>query len=140
MNIEKIYEKMAQLRLAMQDFAESVGDDKAYKYPSLFPAWCSGMDYAKDDRVERGGKLWRCLQPHKAIEEWAPDADGTEALWVEVAAPGEYREIKQGMLSTEAFSIGEIGWYQTKDNLFRSLIDANVYTPDDYPAGWEAVS
>lgn len=139
MNIEKLYQKMEQLRLAMQDFAASVGDDKAYRYPSLFPAWKAGSDYAKDDRVEHDGRLWKCLQPHTAIADWAP-GDGTEALWVEIAAPGEYREIKSGMLSTEAFAIGEIGWYQTKDNLYRSLIDANVWTPDDFPSGWEAVA
>lgn len=138
MNIEKLYQKMEQLRLAMQDFAASVGDDKAYRYPSLFPAWKAGSDYAKDDRVEHDGRLWKCLQPHVSIADWAP-GDGTEALWVEIAAPGEYREIKSGMLSTEAFSIGEIGWYQSKDNLYRSLIDANVWTPDDFPSGWEAV-
>lgn len=139
MNIEKLYQKMEQLRLAMQDFAASAPDDKAYRYPSLFPAWKAGTDYAKDDRVECGGKLWKCLQPHKATDDWSPVADGTEALWVEIAAPGEYREIKSGMLSTEAFAIGEIGWYQTKDNLYRSLIDANVWTPDDFPSGWEKV-
>jgi len=41
------------------------------------------------------------------------------------------------MLSTEAFAKDEIGWYKTKDNLWKSTIDANVYTPETYPAGWE---
>ena len=139
MNYDKVFDKIAQLRLAMQDFAETVSDDKAYKYPSLFQAWADGVDYKKDDRVECAGKLWRCLQAHKSCAFFAPDAEGTEALWVEVAAPGEYREIKEGMLSTEAFAIGEIGWYKTKDALYRSVIDANVWTPDDFPQGWEAL-
>ena len=54
-----------------------------------------------------------------------------------MAAPGEYREIKDNMLPTESFAKGEIGWYKTKDNLWKSLIDNNVWTPDTYPAGWE---
>ena len=58
----------------------------------------------------------------------------------EVAPTGEYREIKDNMLSTEAFAKDEIGWYQTKDNLWKSMIDANAYTPESYPAGWEKVT
>lgn len=139
MDVNIFISKMREMRAALKDFAASAGDDKAYKYPSLFDPWAEGVDYVKDDRIEYKGKLYRCLQPHKSIADWYPSID-TAALWVEVAAPGEYREIKANMLSTEAFSIGEIGWYQSKDNLYRSLIDANVWTPDDYPSGWEAVN
>ncbi len=129
---------MQQLRAALMDFAKSAPDAQAYKYPSLFEAWASGTAYNVDDRCEYADKLWKCLQAHTSQDNWTPDA--TAALWVEVAAPGEYREIKENMLSTEAFAKGEIGWYGTKDNLYKSLIDANVYTPDTYPAGWEKVT
>ena len=27
-----------------------------------------------------------------------------------------------------------------KDNLWKSLINANTYTPETYPAGWEQVT
>ena len=139
MDLNGIMKGIAQLRLAMKDFAATVDDDKAYKYPTLFDAWEAGKDYKKGDRVERLGKLWKALQPHKSIDDWAPGEEGVEALWVEIAAPGEYREIKEGMLSTEAFAIGEIGWYKTEDNLYRSMIDANVWTPDEFPTGWEKI-
>lgn len=131
-------EMMRQLRAALMDFAKSAPDAQAYKYPSLFDAWASGTAYNVDDRCEYADKLWKCLQAHTSQDDWTPSA--VPALWVEVAAPGEYREIKDNMLSTEAFAKGEIGWYGTKDNLYKSLIDANVYTPDTYPAGWEKVT
>ena len=128
---------MQQLRAALMDFAADVPDKKAYKYPSLFETWASGTAYKVDDRCEYADKLWKCLQAHTSQDDWAPDA--TAALWVEVAAPGEYREIKANMLSTEAFALGEIGWWQTKDNLYKSKIANNVYTPESYPDGWEAL-
>ena len=131
-------ERMRQLRAALMDFAQSVDDEKACKYPSLFEAWRAGTAYAIGDRREYADKLWRCLQAHTSQDGWEPEK--VPALWVEVAAPGEYREIKANMLSTEAFAKGEIGWYGSRDRLYKSLIDANVYTPDSYPAGWEAVS
>ena len=108
-------EMMRQLRAALMDFAKSTPDTQAYKYPSLFETWASGTAYNVDDRCEYADKLWKCLQAHTSQDDWTPDA--TAALWVEVAAPGEYREIKDNMLSTEAFAKGEIGWYGTKDNL-----------------------
>lgn len=131
-------ERMRQLRAALMDFAQSVGDEKACKYPSLFEAWRAGTAYAIGDRREYADKLWRCLQAHTSQDGWEPEK--VPALWAEAAAPGEYREIKANMLSTEAFAKGEIGWYGSRDKLYKSLIDANVYTPETYPAGWEAVS
>ena len=131
-------ERMRQLRAALMDFAQSIGDEKACKYPSLFEAWRAGTAYAIGDRREYADKLWRCLQAHTSQEGWEPEK--VPALWAEAAAPGEYREIKANMLSTEAFAKGEIGWYGSRDKLYKSLIDANVYTPETYPAGWEAVS
>lgn len=131
-------ERMRQLRAALMDFAKAAPDAQAYRYPSLFEAWAAGTAYKVDDRCEHADKLWKCLQAHTSQDGWEPEK--VSALWVEVAAPGEYREIKANMLSTEAFAKGEIGWYGSRDRLYKSLIDANVYTPDSYPAGWEAVS
>lgn len=102
---------------------------------ALFMPWKAGVEYKVNQRVRYGDLLYKCLQAHTSQETWQPDV--TPALWVEVAAPGEYRQIKENMLPTEAFELGEIGWWQTKDNLYRSLIAANVYTPVTYPAGWE---
>jgi hypothetical protein len=81
------------------------------------------------------GKLYRCIQAHTTQAEWKPAL--VPALWVEIAPAGEYREIKENMLSTEAFALGEIGWYKVKTDLYKSLIPNNVYTPVTYPAGWE---
>jgi len=35
----------------------------------------------------------------------------------------------------QAFAEGECGWW--KDVLYKSLIPANVYTPEQYADGWE---
>lgn len=131
-------EKMKQFRAAMMAFAKTAPDEEAYQFPSLFPKWMSGTSYGEGDRIESGDKLWKCLQAHTSQDGWNPEA--TPALWVEVAKQGEYREIKENMLSTEAFALGEIGWYKSKDNLYKSLIANNTYTPDSYPTGWEGVT
>jgi hypothetical protein len=112
-------------------------DEQAVAVPALFDSWKVGIEVVVDQRLERNGKLYKVLQAHTTQEGWEPE--NTPALFVEVAKEGEYREIKDNMLSTEAFALDEIGWYKTKDNLYKSLIASNVYTPDSYPAGWEKV-
>lgn len=114
-----------------------IDEGKASGHPEMFEPWAAGVDYAEGDMRQSIGRLWRCLQAHTSQAGWEPES--TPALWVEVAAPGEYREIKPSMLPTEAFALDEIGWWQAKDNLYRSLIDNNVYTPDSYPAGWQKI-
>ena len=132
-----IFKQAQAIRGDMDTVGGMLTDEQATEVVNLYQPWAVGVVYAVDDRRRYGEKLYKCLQEHTSQAEWTPDA--TPALWVEVAAPGEYREIKDGMLSTEAFALGEIGWYQTENNLYKSLIDANVYTPDTYPAGWEKV-
>lgn len=125
------------IRASMDNAGAVLTDEQALDNKMLYPLWAVGVSYAVDARVRYGEKLYKCLQAHTSQEGWTPDA--TPALWVEVAPKGEYREIKANMLPTEAFAIGEIGWYKSKDNLYKSLINANVYTPDSYPSGWEKV-
>ena len=120
---------------AMVSAGAMLTDEQAVTVIELYDEWAVCVAYAVDDRIRYGEKLYKCLQAHTSQADWTPTA--TPALWVEVAAPGEYREIKDNMLPTESFAKGEIGWYKTKDNLWKSLIDNNVWTPDTYPAGWE---
>lgn len=125
-------------RAKLDGVAKTIDDAAALINIELFPAWRVGAAYKVDERIRYGDKLYKCLQGHTSQSDWLPDI--VPALWVEVAAPGQYREIKVNMLSTEAFALGEIGWWQTEDNLYESLIAANVYTPASYPAGWRKVN
>lgn len=130
-----IVEQARKIRSDMNTVTANLTDAEAVKVIGLYLPWTVGENCAVGEIRRYNNKLYRCLQAHITQSNWTPDA--VPALWVEVAAEGEYREIKDNMLSTEAFALGEIGWYQTKTNLFKSLIDNNVYTPNAYPAGWE---
>lgn len=139
---QRIVDVVRQLEyIEHQEDIEAVGeiltDDQALDNQLIYPTWSADTAYATGDRVRSTEKLWKCLQGHTSQEGWEPEA--TPAMWVEIAKAGEYREIKDGMLPTEAFALDEIGWYKTKDNLYKSLIANNNYTPDTYAAGWEKV-
>lgn len=134
----KRYDTVEQARAkhnAMVNAGAMLTDEQAVTVIDLYDEWAVGVAYKVDARIRYGEKLYKVLQDHTTQADWTPDV--TPALYVEVGYG--YREIKDGMLSTEAFAKGEIGWYKTKDNLWKSTIDANVYTPESYPNGWEKV-
>lgn len=122
---------------AMVNAGAMLTDEQAVEVIDLYDEWAVGVTYKVNTRIRYGEKLYKVLQEHTVQADWTPDV--TPALYVEVAPAGQYREIKDGMLATEAFAKGEIGWYKTKDNLYKSLFDGNVYTPDSYPNGWQKV-
>ena len=75
-----------------------------------------------------------------AVDLWDTvenNPDNAPALWKDIAYRQGIRIIPETIMVTEAFSKGERGWWG--DVLYESLIDANVWTPDAYPAGWALV-
>lgn len=83
---------------------------------------------------------WNGMLKRAAVDLWDTEGntpDNAPALWEDVAYKLGYRIIPEVITSTLAFPKDEIGWWG--DKLYKSLIDANVYTPEQYPAGWEVV-
>lgn len=94
--------------------------------------WWSGIEYKVGDVRQFDGKLYRCNLDHTSQETWKPDV--SPSLWTQIMYRDGIRIIPDVIPSTQPFARGEIGWWG--DDLYRSLIDANVHTPEQYPAGW----
>ena len=117
--------------------ATSLGDEAALETPELFPVWAVGVAYLVTERVRYGDKLYRCEQAHTSQEGWEPDQ--AQALWTEVAEPGEIPVWKQPTGAQDAYRLGDKVHYPTKDDaVYESIIDYNTYEPSVY--GWEEVS
>lgn len=124
--------------VAVKSLRASATDEQAVEAVGIYPLWGEGKDYALGIRVQYGGKLYRCEQAHTSQADWTPDA--TPALWTEVAAPGEIPVWKQPSGAQDAYNKGDRVWYPEKNTtVYESLIDANVYSPEAYPAGWMEV-
>lgn len=128
-----------KLRDLLHKASASLSDEDALEAVELFAVWAVGTAYAAEQRVRYGGKLYRCVQGHTAQEGWEPDK--TPALWTEVALPGEIPVWKQPTGAQDAYNKGDRVWFPEKDTtVYESLIDANVYSPEAYPAGWKEIS
>lgn len=123
-----------RLRAIVEMAAVSLDDKTASEGAMLFP------------RLKQNGALvpagtrinWHGTVKKAAVDLWdtaesTPDAALT--LWEDISYRDGIRIIPDAITAATAFVKGEQGWW--KDALYTSLLDANVYTPEQYPAGWE---
>ena len=100
----------------------------------LYAMWQSGKAYTVGERIQYGDKLYKCVQAHTSQDDWTPDV--TPALWVVVSVE-EWPEFIHPTGAHDAYNKGDKVTYNGKHYI--SLIDANTYSHDEYPAGWAEV-
>lgn len=127
-----------KLRELLHKASASLTDEDALEGIELFPLWAAGVSYEVGVRVRYDEKLYRCEQAHSSQEGWEPPA--VPALWTEVAKPGEIPVWRQPTGAQDAYRIGDLVHYPDADGpVYRCTIDNNVWSPADYPQGWEVV-
>jgi hypothetical protein len=95
---------------------------------------------AEGEEIVHKGKVYVVLQGHTLQEDWEPGL--VPALYrLKGDEPSgddpvdEWPEFVQPTGAHDAYAKGAKISY--KGEHYISLIDANVYSPDDYPAGWQ---
>lgn len=134
-------ERARELRRKTETLAETLTDAEALDFKELFPAWNGeGVDYLFDERVRHEENLYKCIQPHTSQAGWSPIA--APSLWAKVLIPDpEVIPVWEQPDSTNAYMTGDRVHYPTaEDPVYESLIDNNVWSPAEYPAGWQEVS
>ena len=74
--------KAKQLRQLIEQLAVTLDDETALTGVELFPIWTIDRAYAVCDKVQRNGKLWRCIQAHTSQTGWEPE--NAASLWTEI--------------------------------------------------------
>ena len=132
-----LVEKARKMRTAMETAAVSLDDATASTAPELFPR-------LKGDGslVKAGTRIcWCGTLKRAAVDLWdnaANTPDAAPTLWEDVLYRDGIRIIPETITVGLAFAKGERGWWG--DALYASTIDANVYIPEQYPAGWEIIT
>lgn len=115
----------------------SLDDETISKTPELL----AKMSY-NGELIKAGTRInWLGIVKRAAVDLWDNEMnnpDNAVNLWEDIAYREGYRLIPDIITAGTAFAKGERGWW--RDELYESLIDANVYTPDQYAAGWEKIA
>lgn len=124
------------LRAAMLEAAPSLSDKTASTAPQMF----DGMKL-DGSLVKAGTRInWNGVVKKAAVDLWDTEENTPEAapaLWADLDYRDGIRIIPEVITVTLAFAKDELGWWG--DVLYRSKVNANVYTPEQYPDNWEVV-
>ena len=130
-------EQARKLRLIIEQATESLDDQIASESVALFP-------HLKGDGslIKVGKRInWNGVLKQAAVDLWDTaenNPDNAPTLWTDIAYRDGIRIIPETITAAQAFALDELGWWQ--EHVYRSMIAANVYTPDQYAAGWEQLT
>lgn len=135
MTREEALRKRALIELA----SASLSDTDALDGVELFPLYEVGKAYAVGDRFSYEKTLYKVIQAHISQIDWVPG--NTPALYVVVVPDGVIPVWVRPTGAHDAYNYGDKVRYPDENGfVYKSLINANVYSPEEYPAGWEIAS
>ena len=130
-------ERARQLRAMIEAAAGNLTDADASTAAELFPRLKQdGSLVSAGTRINWGGTVKRA-----AVDLWdrtENNPDNAPTLWEDLAYRDGIRIIPETITAGTAFSKDELGWWG--DTLYKSLLDANVWTPEQNASGWEKVT
>lgn len=112
---------------------ESATDAQASLAVSVYPTLKNDGSLIKSGtRIRHNNTIIRAAVDLYDTETNSPD--NAPVLWETINYKDGYRIIPETITVGTAFSKGELGWWN--DELYESLVDANVYTPEQYAPNW----
>ena len=112
----------------------AIPDKEASDSPDLFPT------LQQDGKLIKAGTRinWNGWLKQATVDIWDTeenDPDHAPTLWVKINYKDGVRVIPDPITAAEVFGMDELGWWD--GSIYKSKLAANVYTPEQYPDGWE---
>ena len=138
MFLEEKIKRAKELRKSAMFGAVDLEDKQASEVASLYPTMTYNGNLIKaGTRINFGGELFKA-----AVDLWDREENNPENapnLWEEIQYHEGVRIIPEVITAATAFALGELGYFEADEKVYKSLLDANVYTPAAYPQGWEMI-
>ena len=74
--------EVSRMLIAQQINTLTVDDNTALRMVAFYPEWAENAEYTAEYKVQRNGKLWRCIQAHTSQAGWEPE--NAASLWTEI--------------------------------------------------------
>ena len=150
--IDTIYDEVSQVRdeiksvhnevtnLSKVVFAKDLTDEERDNLLNQYPEYEVGASYQASDVINYNGELYKVVQEHTSQDDWKPDSTlslYTPYLKGEIADKEIVHEWQQPSGAHDAYQTGDKVLFEGK--VYESIIDANTWSPEGYPPGWELV-
>lgn len=127
-------EEAIAFRKLVEAGTANLTDKEVSTAPDVLPR----MHYA-GKLIKNGTRInWNGKVKRAAVDLWDREdqnPDNAPNLWEDVMYRGGIRIIPSSITVGLAFAKNELGWWG--EDLYKSLVDSNVYTPEQYPDNWE---
>jgi hypothetical protein len=122
--------------LVKEQLLPILSDEQAYTFRYLYPEFEIDKAYEVGERIIYDYKFYKVIMAHTSQADWTPDV--AVSLFAEVPDPSiEYPEFKKPYSAETAYMSGDKISFE--GNKYISTMDNNVYSPTEYPQGWELV-
>ena len=131
-------EEAIAFRRQIEKAAIHLDDKAASESPDFYEHMkYDGKAISAGTRINFEGVLFKA-----AVTLWDTEENNPHfapSLWEKINYHNGVRVIPEVITVTTAFSKDELGYWEADGKTYKSLINANVYTPAAYPQGWEEV-
>ena len=132
-----------QMRRVLQMFAQTLTDDEAMEVATVYPVYVVGKFYRTGEMFTYGEssvgdpQLYRVVQDHTSQADWLPN--NTPSLYTPIGLNDKgYPVWSKPTGAHDAYGVGDV--VEFEGTLYESLISGNIYSPNEYPAGWKVYS
>lgn len=116
--------------------AGNIDVETASAHKDMFEDWKPTVSYKAGQIRKHNDVLYRVVQDHTSQADWSPS--NTLSLYEPIILTEEgYPVWTKPSGAHNAYNTGDIVDYN--GTLYKSLIDGNIYSPDEYAPGWEVV-
>lgn len=98
----------------------------------LYPDYEVDKTYVVGETIKYDGKLYEIIQEHTSQTSWLPNE--VASLYKSVVPEAITPEWVQPTGAQDAYNTGDRVVYN--GSVYESLINANTWSPEDYPTGW----
>ena len=127
--IDELKEKQQEVIALLN---QQLTDEEKANFISIYPTFKENHEYKEGDEFSYEGTIYRVLQDHLS-NHYRPNE--AVSWYVDILNKLTIEEWKQPTGERDAYMIGDKVLWQGE--VYRSIIDNNVWSPTDYPQGWE---
>ena len=132
----EVIEKAKKLRKTIEELAQNLSDNDALENIELFPKWTINQTYRTGYKIKYIDKLYRVTEDHLSTEEKNPADAGllfSQIFYIQPDTPRPW--VKPTELNP--YTAGDLVIFKNKT--YKSLINNNMWNPDEYPIAWKEV-
>ena len=145
-NIVKELEKGIKTAFETLVLSKDLNKEQKENILNQYKPYQVGKDYEENEKFTYKGKVYEVIQAHRSQTTWLPESTPAlyrEYLNVEIknqdgSTTEVVAEFKQPTGAHDAYNKGDKVLFNGK--IYQSKIDANTFSPEQYPDGWEEVT